>query len=136
MSIDPELVRQVKELKMDFKDKPQPELLIRISNNNKDVNFEVETVTAEFTSLCPLNLFQPDYATISLKYKPDAWLVELKSLKFYFTSYRMCPVFHEDVPAMIMKDLIKLLTPREMEVTGYFTIRGGIKTTVKAEYHR
>ena len=134
MVIDPELVHKVKELKLEFKDRPQPELLIRIPNTNRDVNFYVETVTSEFTSLCPLNLYQPDYATIAIKYRPDKWLVELKSLKFYATSFRMCPVFHEEVPAMILRDLINLLQPREMEVTGYFTIRGGIKTTVKAVY--
>ena len=134
MVLDPELVRKVKELKLEFRDRPQPELLVRIPNTNRDINFYVETVTSEFTSLCPLNLYQPDYATITIKYRPDKWLVELKSLKFYTTSFRMCPVFHEEVPAVILRDLINLLQPREMEVTGYFTIRGGIKTTVKAVY--
>ena len=134
MNLDPELVHKVKELKLEFKDKPQAELLIRIPNTNHDINFEVETVTSEFTSLCPLNLYQPDYATISIKYKPDAWLVELKSLKFYTTSFRMCPIFHEEVPATILRDLVNLLQPKQIEITGYFTIRGGIKTTVRAIY--
>ncbi len=134
MDSDQELVRKVKELKLKFMDKPQPQLLIRIPNINKDVNFEVETVTSEFTSLCPLNLYQPDYATISIKYKPSSWLVELKSLKFYLTSFRMCPIFHEEVPAALLRDLTNLLQPREMEIVGYFTIRGGIKTTVRAIY--
>jgi 7-cyano-7-deazaguanine reductase len=134
INLDKELVSRIKGLKLEFKEVPQPELLIRIPNRNPDVNYEAEVVTHEFTSLCPLNLSQPDYATISVKYRPGKWLVELKSLKFFLVSFRMVPIFHEEVPAEILKSLVELLEPKEMEVVGYFSTRGGIETTVKATY--
>lgn len=136
ISLDAELVSRVKGLKLEWKDVPQPELLIKLPNRNPDVSYSVEVVTSEFTSLCPLNLAQPDYATIMITYKPDKWLVELKSLKFLLASFRMVPIFHEDVPATILKYLVELLSPREVTVIGYFTIRGGLNTTVTATYGR
>lgn len=132
--MDKELVSKVKGLKLEFKGIPQPELLIKIPNKNEDVDYEVEMETCEFTSLCPLNPSQPDYAEISIVYKPGRWLVELKSLKFYLVSFRMVDLFHEQVPATILKDLVDLLEPKEMEVIGYFTTRGGIDTIVVAKY--
>lgn len=134
IELDKELVDKVKNLKMEFRDTPQPELLIKIPNRDKDVEYEVEIVTGEFTSLCPLNLAQPDYATISIFYKPGDWTVELKSLKFYLASFRQVPIFHEQVPAVILKALANLLNPKKMEVFGQFTIRGGIQTAVRAVF--
>lgn len=134
--LDKELVKKIKDLKLEISDSPQPELLIRITNTNKDVDYDVHIESKEFTSLCPLSLSQPDYATIVVDYTPNEWLVELKSLKFYLVSYRMAPVFHEMVPAQILTDLVVLLEPKEMTVVGYFTTRGGIDTTVSAFYNR
>lgn len=134
MDLDRQLIKRVKGLKLKMSDKPQPELLIRIPNTNQEVDYDVHVETKEFTSLCPLSLSQPDYATIVVDYAPKYFLVELKSYKFYLVSYRMTPVFHEMVPAMILADLVELLDPKEMTVTGYFTTRGGIDTTVRAYY--
>jgi len=130
--ISKEFVDAVRDLKLVFTDKPQPELLIRIPNDNRDISYAVVIETSEFSSLCPLNAYQPDYATIKISYSPKEHLVELKSLKFYLTSYRMCLVFHEQVPSMILSSLKKLLVPDWIKVEGVFTIRGGIKTTVIA----
>ena len=129
-----ELVDKIKGLKLAFTDKPQPELLIRIPNRNTEVDYEVADVTSEFTSLCPLNMTQPDSATLYIKYKPKKYLVELKSLKMYLASYRMTPIFHEEVPARILLAISALLEPVWLEVTGVFTVRGGIQTTVRAIY--
>jgi len=134
VNLDQELVERVKGLKLVFKDRPQPELLIRIPNHNGNTSCDVETVTNEFTSLCPLNTSQPDYATITVRYSPGDWLVELKSQKFYYVSYRQVPIFHESVPALILKDLVGLLNPLYMEVVGQFSTRGGLSTTVRAGY--
>ena len=134
INLDKELVSRVKGLKLTFKEVPQPELLIRLPNRNPDVNYVVEIVTSEFTSLCPLNSSQPDYATIVIVYKPDEWLVELKSLKFYLCSFRMVPVFHEDVPATILSALVDLLTPKGIVISGRFTTRGGLDTVVVARW--
>jgi len=132
INLDQELVSEVKNLKLEFSDEPQPELLIKIPNSNKDVVYSVEVSTSEFTSLCPLNISQPDYATITIKYLPKEWCVELKSLKFYLVSFRNVPVFHEQVPAMILKALLELLKPNELIVEGQFTVRGGVYTKVTA----
>lgn len=136
IKLDKELVDRVKGLKLTYKDEPQPELLISIPNQGSGIEYEVEIVTNEFTSLCPLNLAQPDYATIVIRYTPKDWCVELKSLKFYFVSYRQVPIFHEAVPALILKHLVSLLDPASLEVVGQFSTRGGLNTTVRAVYSK
>jgi len=134
VDIDKVLVGKIKGLKMELTDEPQPELLIRIPNKSRDVDYEVEIKTKEFTSLCPLNLSQPDYAKLTITYSPDHWCVELKSLKFYLVSFRQVPVFHEEVPTLILKHLVALLQPKYFQVEGIFTTRGGLDTTVLADY--
>jgi len=119
---------------LELTEEPQPDLLIQIPNQHQEVDYSVSIEAPEFTSLCPLNLSQPDFATISIEYDPREWLVELKSLKFYLTSFRQCPVFHEEVPSIILKALVSLLEPRYLTVTGKFTTRGGIDTSVTANY--
>lgn len=136
INLDGSLVSRIKELKLDFGSQPQPGLLIAIPNGNKDIDYAVEITTAEFTSLCPLNLSQPDYACLTIRYGPEDWCVELKSLKYYLVSFRQVPIFHEEVPSVILKDLVGLLSPREIEVVGDFTTRGGLDTTVRATYSR
>jgi len=133
--VDPGLLKRVKELTIkEYLDRPQPELLIAIPNNQKDVDYEVNVSTREFTSLCPLSSSQPDYATIEIDYIPKEKLVELKSLKLLLVSFRTVAVFHEEIPGLILKALVDLLQPSEMYVTGIFTIRGGLSTKVVANY--
>ena len=87
----------------------------------------------EFTCLCP-RTGQPDFATIRIRYVPDALCVELKSLKLYLWSFREEGHFHEDVTNRILDDLVALLQPRQMTVTGDFNVRGGIHTVVTATH--
>ncbi len=95
----------------------------------------VEIVQPEFTSLCPMTGL-PDFATITIRYVPDRYIVELKSLKYYLLQYRNVGIFYESLVNRILDDLVAVINPRSMEVIGEFTPRGGIKTTVKAEYER
>ncbi len=95
----------------------------------------VEIVQPEFTSLCPMTGL-PDFATITIRYVPDRYIVELKSLKYYLLQYRNVGIFYESLVNRILDDLVAVVNPRRMEVIGEFTPRGGIKTTVKAEYER
>ncbi len=132
--LDGELVGRIRGLTLEFMDKPQPELLVSIPNRSQSIHYWIEVTTKEFTSLCPLNTSQPDYATIYIRYRPREWLVELKSLKFYLVSFRMVPIFHEEVPATILRSLTTLLSPAELIVTGDFTTRGGLHTVVEAVY--
>ena len=76
----------------------------------------------------------PDTGCITIKYRPDTKIIELKSLKFYLLQYRNVGVFYEHVVNRILDDLVAVLEPKWMEVTGDFTARGGITTKVTAVY--
>lgn len=131
-----EVRKRVRELKLEYKNYPQKELLIAIPNPYPDTEYEEEMVTSEFTTLCPLNPGQPDYAMLTIKYVPDKKIIELKSLKFYLTSYRMVEIFYEEATNRILEDLVKAVKPKRMEVTAEWNIRGGIGAKVKVSYNR
>jgi len=87
----------------------------------------------EFTCLCP-KTGQPDFATITIDYVPEAKCIELKSLKLYIWAYRNEGAFHEKVTNTMLDDFVKACAPRFMRVTGKFNVRGGIYTTVVVEH--
>jgi 7-cyano-7-deazaguanine reductase len=87
----------------------------------------------EFTSLCP-KTGQPDFGTIIIEYIPNEFCIELKSLKFYMQSYRNKGIFYESLTNDILDDLKSIVNPKWMKITASFTPRGGISTTVFAEY--
>ena len=101
-------------------------LLLEKFPSPSQLPFEIEIVAPEVTSLCPLTK-QPDFAEIYIKYSPQDWCVESKSLKLYLFSYRSTGIFHEAMTVQIANDLFALLVPRWLEVQGRFTPRGGIK---------
>ena len=102
-----------------------PEMLQTFINKHQDNDYFVKFNCPEFTSLCPIT-GQPDFATVYISYVPDVKMVESKSLKLYLFSFRNHGDFHEDCMNIIMKDLIKLMQPKYIEVMGEFTPRGGI----------
>lgn len=112
-------------------------LLERFPNSmNKGPGDQSILITApEFTSLCP-KTGQPDFATIVLKYTPKDWCVESKAWKLYLGSYRNVGEFHESCVRRIANDLIWLLDPANLTVTGEFTPRGGIPFWPTINYHR
>lgn len=110
-----------------------PQLLERIPNKHADRDYFIKFNCPEFTSLCP-KTGQPDFATIYISYIPDQYMVESKSLKLYLFSFRNHGDFHEDCVNIIMKDLVKLMDPKYIEVTGIFTPRGGISIWPYANY--
>ena len=87
----------------------------------------------EYTSICPMSGL-PDVGCITIKYRPDTKIVELKSLKFYLLQYRNVGIFYESLVNRILDDLVAVLEPKFMEVTGDFTARGGITTKVSAVF--
>jgi len=97
--------------------------------------YTVELEAPEFTCLCPMT-GQPDFAVIFVSYEPDQYIVELKSFKLYLWSYRNEGVFHEAAVNAILDDLVAVVQPRRMTVTGDFNIRGGIHTTVTATWEK
>lgn len=89
----------------------------------------------EFTCLCPRSGY-PDFALIMIRYQPAERIVELRSLKLYINGYRDRHISHEAAANQILDDLVALLEPRWMRVTANFTVRGNIKTVVRAEHGR
>lgn len=112
--------------------KPSRELQT-FPNPNPGRDYEIRMDCPEFTCLCPLT-GQPDFATIRVRYVPDALCVELKSLKLYLWSFRDEGAFHEAVTNRILDDLVAALAPRRMTVEGDFRVRGGIHTVVSASH--
>ena len=103
-----------------------PDILEVFDNKHPNNDYFVKFNCPEFTSLCPIT-GQPDFATIYISYIPGEKMVESKSLKLYLFSFRNHGDFHEDCMNVIMKDLIKLMSPKYIEVWGKFTARGGIQ---------
>lgn len=116
-----------------YPDNYAPEMLETFVNKHPDNDYFVKFNCPEFTSLCPIT-GQPDFAAITISYVPDVKMVESKSLKLYLFSFRNHGDFHEDCVNVIMKDLIKLMEPKYIEVWGKFTPRGGISIDPYCNY--
>jgi len=119
--------------KTNYADTYSPQVLESFVNKHPDSDYMVRLNAPEFTSLCPVT-GQPDFARIVINYIPDNTLVESKSLKLYLFSFRNQGDFHEDCVNIILKDLVKLLNPKYIEVLGLFTPRGGIAIEPLATY--
>jgi 7-cyano-7-deazaguanine reductase len=104
-------------------------------NPQPNRDYEIEIHAPEFTSLCPKTGL-PDFGEIRITYVPDTICVELKSFKYYLIDFRDKGIFYEQVTNQILDDLVAACGPRRMKVVGAFTARGGITTTVTAEYHK
>jgi 7-cyano-7-deazaguanine reductase len=97
----------------------------------RDIDIEIEQ--PEFTSVCPMTGL-PDFGCIIIRYVPDKKIIELKSLKYYLLQYRNVGIFYEHVVNRILDDLVEVLKPKQMEITGEFTARGGLTTRATAVY--
>jgi 7-cyano-7-deazaguanine reductase len=104
-------------------------------NPHPERDYTIRMQLPEFTCLCP-KTGQPDFAELLLEYVPDKTCVELKSLKLYIWSFRNEGAFHEAVTNRILDDLVRATQPRFMRLSGDFNVRGGIYTTVVAEYRQ
>ena len=100
---------------------------------NQFTNYEITISIPEFTSVCPRTGL-PDFGTITIRYIPDQWCVELKSLKSYFFAYRNLGIFYENAVNRILIDFVKASKPIQAVVMGEFNVRGGMKSVVEAFY--
>lgn len=100
---------------------------------NQFPGYEITIVYPEFTSVCPKTGL-PDFGTITIHYQPNNQCLELKSLKLYFLAYRNLGIFYENAVNRILKDVVAAANPKWARVTGDFTSRGGMKSTVEATY--
>lgn len=108
-----------------YEDNYNPGVLETFENKHPDNDYVVTFDAYEFTSKCP-RTGQPDFAKVVISYIPNRLMVESKSLKLYLFSFRNHGDFHEDCMNIIMKDLVKLMDPKYLEVKGIFSPRGGI----------
>lgn len=111
--------------KIEYKQSYSPDILETIINKHTKNDYWIRFNCPEFTNVCPITK-QPDFATIFIDYIPDEKIIESKSLKLYLFSFRSYGTFHEDCVNIIMKDLIKKIFPKYIEISGLFSPRGGI----------
>jgi 7-cyano-7-deazaguanine reductase len=100
---------------------------------NQFKNYEITISIPEYTSVCPRTGI-PDFGTITIRYIPDEWCVELKSLKMYMLAYRNLGIFYENAVNRILRDLVKACKPVQAMVTGEFNVRGGMRSVIEASY--
>ena len=89
---------------------------------------KINYTTTEFSAVCPFSGL-PDYGKLIIDYEPNNKIVELKSLKYYITSYRNVGIYQEHVTNRIFDDLKHLLEPNALTITTIYNTRGGINTT-------
>jgi 7-cyano-7-deazaguanine reductase len=111
------------------------ETLETFPNPQPGRDYEIDIHCPEFTSLCPKTGL-PDFGEIRITYTPDRTCLELKALKYYMIEFRNKGIFYEAVTNQILDDLVAVCQPRRMTVVGDFSVRGGIKTSVKATYQK
>ena len=100
---------------------------------NQFENYEITISIPEFTSVCPRTGI-PDFGIITIRYIPDQWCVELKSLKMYILAYRNLGIFYENAVNRILRDFVKASKPIQAVVTGEFNVRGGMRSIIEASY--
>ena len=100
---------------------------------NQFKNYEITISIPEYTSVCPKSGL-PDFGILTIRYVPNKWCVELKSLKMYLLAYRDLGIFYENAVNRILRDFVKASKPVSAVVTGEFNIRGGMKSTIEASY--
>ena len=108
---------------------PAAAKLERVANPHAGKNYVVRFTCPEFTSLCPLT-GQPDFAHVVIDYIPADWIVESKSLKLFFASFRNHGAFHEACTMQIASRLVELLTPVWLRIGTYWYPRGGMPIDV------
>jgi 7-cyano-7-deazaguanine reductase len=100
---------------------------------NQFKDYEITISIPEYTSICPKSEL-PDFGTITIRYVPNKWCVELKSLKTYILAYRGLGIFYENAVNRILRDFVKASKPTKATVTGEFNVRGGMKSMIEASY--
>lgn len=110
--------KAIKEARLEFWENPE-----------KGNNYQIEISYPEFTCLCPRSGY-PDFATIIIRYIPNKYIVELRSIKLYLNKFRDEHISHEAVVNRIYNELKKGLKPKYLEVIGDFNVRGNVKTVV------
>ena len=118
-----------------MKSLPKPTDLEIVKNEYLDRDYIINISIPEFNCVCPRTGL-PDFANIKIQYVPDKYIVELKSLKLYAVKFRNVGIFHEHVTNKILDDFVKIAQPKKINIVGDFYPRGGIKTSVQADWEK
>ena len=100
---------------------------------NQYPDYEIVVEIPEYNAICPKTGL-PDFGSLTLRYVPDALCLELKSLKLYIVAYRNVGIFYENAVNRILRDCVEASKPKRMSITGTFSSRGGISSTIEARY--
>jgi 7-cyano-7-deazaguanine reductase len=100
---------------------------------NQYSDYEICVEIPEYNAICPKTGL-PDFGSLTIRYVPDERCLELKSLKLYIVAYRNVGIFYENAVNRILADCVAACRPKRMTVTGKFSSRGGISSTVEARY--
>ncbi len=112
---------------------PDASIIEIFDNPNPERDYEIDIEYPEFTSVCP-KTGQPDFGTLHLWYVPDRACIELKSLKMYLQGFRSEGIYYEAVTNAILDALVASCAPRYMRLISEWTPRGGMSSTITAEY--
>jgi 7-cyano-7-deazaguanine reductase len=100
---------------------------------NQYPDYEITVEIPEYNAICPKTGL-PDFGSLTIRYVPDELCIELKSLKLYVVAYRNVGIFYENAVNRILRDCVAACRPKKMTVTGRFSSRGGISSTVEARF--
>ena len=115
--------------------KPNYKDLDVVENEYQDREYTIDVNIPEFNCVCPKTGL-PDFGTLHIKYVPNKYIVELKSLKLYIVKFRNVGIFHEHVTNQILDDFKKACSPKQVDIVGDFNPRGGIKTVVSSQWKK
>ncbi len=115
--------------------KPNYKDLDVVENEYQDREYTIDVNIPEFNCVCPKTGL-PDFGTLHIKYVPNKYIVELKSLKLYIVKFRNVGIFHEHVTNQILDDFKKACSPKQVDIIGDFNPRGGIKTVVSSQWKK
>jgi 7-cyano-7-deazaguanine reductase len=100
---------------------------------NQFPGYTIRIEIPEYTAVCPKSGL-PDFGTILLEYEPVKHVIELKSLKEYILAYRNVGIFYENAVNRMLKDFTAAAHPKWCRVTGKFNTRGGMFSTITAQF--
>ncbi len=100
---------------------------------NQFRGYDILLTFPEFTSVCPRTGL-PDFGTLRLRYRPNKWCLETKSLKLYLNAFRNVGIFTENAVNQVLKDVVRCAKPKWAEVEGVFAARGGIEARITAKF--
>lgn len=117
----------------DGPEKVTPEVLETFPYEYPEREAEIEVQTDEWNCVCPFSGL-PDFGTLRVRYVPDRDCLELKSLKYYITSFRTVGIYQEHAANRVLEDLVAACRPRRMSVELDYRLRGGLHTVVTVRW--